>query len=109
MYTTPKQVFEEKIASKLKTDPAKGKAINAKVNFTITGDQGGAWLRDWPEDPATIAAGEAADAAVTVTMADGDFVKLANGELKPEMAFLTGKIKVKGNMGLAIKLGQILV
>lgn len=109
MYQSPKAVFEEKIATKLKTEPAKGKAINAKVNFAITGDQGGTWLLDCSADPATIVAGEAPDAAVTVTMTDIDFVMLANGQLKPEMAFLTGKLKVKGNMSLAIKLGQILV
>ncbi|MDO8526862.1 MAG: SCP2 sterol-binding domain-containing protein, partial [Deltaproteobacteria bacterium] len=37
-----------------------------------------------------------------------DFVKLANGALNPQMAFLGGKLKVKGDMGLALKLGQIL-
>ena len=109
MYTNAKQIFEEKIAPKLKNDPATGKAIGAKINFSITGANGGSWLLDCSKDPATLTSGEAGDSKVTVTMADEDFVKLANGQLKPEMAFLTGKLKVKGDMSLAIKLGKILV
>lgn len=106
MYQNSKQIFEEKIAAKLKQDPEKAKAINALVVFHITG--GGDWTMDCTKDPATVAQENRSGATVEVTMAEEDFVKLANGQLNPQMAFLGGKLKVKGNMGLAIKLGQIL-
>lgn len=108
MFETPTQIFDQKIAAKIKTDPAKAKSINAKVAFDITGTGGGKWVLDCTKEPANVCTGEAPDANITVTMAAEDFVKLGNGQLKPEMAFMTGKLKVKGNMGLAIKLGQIL-
>ena len=41
-------------------------------------------------------------------MKGGDFVNFINGKLNPQMAFMTGKLKVKGNMQLAMKLNKLL-
>ena len=40
--------------------------------------------------------------------ASGDFVDLATGKLDGTMAFMSGKLKIKGDMGLAMKLQNIL-
>ena len=111
MYQNSKQIFEEKIAGKLKQNPDIAKAINVIVVFHITGSAGtggGDWTMDCTKSPAVVTSENKAGAALEVTMSEEDFVKLANGQLNPQMAFLGGKLKVKGNMGLAIKLGQIL-
>lgn len=47
-----------------------------------------------------------ADCRVKVAMAD--FVSIAEGDLNPQMAFMTGKLKVEGDMSLAMQLGTIL-
>ncbi len=47
----------------------------------------------------------AADA--TVTVAFDDFIKLAQGALDPTMAFMQGKLKVAGDMGVAMKLQSL--
>ena len=106
MYQNSKQIFEEKITAKLKNEPDKAKSINAVVVFHITG--GADWTMDCTQAPATVKMSNTSGAKVEVTMSEEDFVKLANGSLNPQMAFLGGKLKVKGDMGLAIKLGQIL-
>lgn len=106
MFQNAEQVFTEKIGPKLKADPAKAKAIGALVLFHITGS--GDWVLDCSKDPAELKPGSVEGARVEVTMSEEDFVKLANGQLNPQMAFLGGKLKVKGDMGLALKLGQIL-
>lgn len=108
MYQNAKQIFEEKITAKLKNEPDKAKAIGAVVLFHITGDNASDWTLDCSKNPAEIKTGSVEGARVEVTMTEEDFVKLANGQLNPQMAFLGGKLKVKGDMGLAIKLGQIL-
>lgn len=48
------------------------------------------------------------EADCTITMSKDTYLKLQRKEIKPMMATLTGKIKVKGDIGLAQKLKQIM-
>ena len=48
------------------------------------------------------------EADITLTTTDENFVKLSGGSLNPQMAFMTGKLKIKGSMGLAMKLQPVL-
>merc|ERR1712050_295377 len=47
-------------------------------------------------------------ADVTITMAEADFVAMSEGKLDGMQAFMSGKLKIKGNMMLAQKLAPIL-
>ena len=47
-------------------------------------------------------------ADLTVTMRDGDFMDIAAGKLKPQTAFMRGRLKIKGSMGLAMKLQGVI-
>jgi putative sterol carrier protein len=44
----------------------------------------------------------------TVIVSKDDFEKLAKGQLDPTMAFMTGKLKVNGDMSVAMKLQPLL-
>lgn len=48
--------------------------------------------------------GQAAAPDVTVTMSDDDLVALFRGELNPMMAFMTGRLRVTGDVALAQRL-----
>ena len=44
---------------------------------------------------------------VTLTATDDDLLKLMTGQLNPQQAFFQGKLKIGGNMGLAMKLKEL--
>lgn len=48
------------------------------------------------------------DADCTVTIALEDLKAIVDGELDPTAAFMQGKLTVDGDMGVAMKLGQVL-
>ena len=52
--------------------------------------------------------GEADDPAVKLRMSDSHFSSLLKGDLNTTVAFMTGGLKVEGNVGLALKLQEIL-
>jgi putative sterol carrier protein len=103
-----KEVFEVQIPARLKAKPDLIGKINAVYQFNIAGAGGGAWSVDCTQPGGAVVAGTAAAPRCTVSMADADFLKLVTGKLNAQMAFMTGKIKIQGDMGLAMKLQQLL-
>ena len=103
-----KEVFEVHIPARLKAKPDLIGKINAVYQFNIAGAEGGTWSVDCTQPGGAVAAGSAAAPRCTVSMADADFLKLVTGKLNAQMAFMTGKIKIQGDMGLAMKLQQLL-
>ncbi len=62
---------------------------------------------DGTGDANTVSA-EDKDADCTVSVTKEDFMALVKGDLNPMMAFMGGKIKVSGDMGVAMKLQSLL-
>ena len=44
---------------------------------------------------------------LALTLAAPDFLRLITGKLNGVNAFMSGKLKLKGDMGLAMKLGSL--
>lgn len=55
-----------------------------------------------------VSASAASKPDVTISMDDDTFVGLAEGKIPAQKAFMTGKLKLKGNMMLATKLDGVL-
>jgi len=51
---------------------------------------------------------EGREPRTTIRMAPDDFARMLDGDLSPMWAFTTGKLKVQGDMGLAMKLAALL-
>ena len=95
------------MASRVAASPSLVQSVNALFQFQITGDPGGSWVVDLKNGDGDVRTGEVEGADCTITMADDDFVALANGKLNPMAAFAQGKIKVNGNPMLATKLQSL--
>ncbi|CAK4615040.1 hypothetical protein LEN26_007404 [Aphanomyces euteiches] len=79
--------------------------VKGTIQFNIT--PGGAWHVNLKSGAGSIeATTKAAD--VTITVSDSDFMLIADGKLNPQMAFMKGKLKLKGNMALAMKLPVVI-
>lgn len=51
---------------------------------------------------------EDTEASCTISCSEETFTKLKDGSLNPMMAVMGGKVKIKGDMGLAMKLQSLL-
>ncbi|XP_010576490.1 PREDICTED: hydroxysteroid dehydrogenase-like protein 2 [Haliaeetus leucocephalus] len=77
--------------------------------FELSGDDGGTWYIDLKTKGGSAGFGKPpVTADVVMSMSSADFVKMFTGKLKPTLAFMSGKLRIKGNMALAIKLEKML-
>ena len=106
--TSVKQLFEERIPQKLQKHPDVAEKIGAVFQFEVSGPEGGSWFVDLAKPGGAVGAGTSPEAKCTVAVKDADLLALVNGSLSAGMAFMTGKIKIKGDYGLAMKLSQVL-
>ncbi len=89
------------IEQKLKFAPP----LNARIKFDLGDD--GVMVLDGLTSPAKVTMGDG-EAETTIVMTKENLMALANGNLNPTMAFMTGKLKVTGKMGYALKLSSLL-
>jgi len=85
-------------------DPAKAAGIDAAVQARLTGAQAEDWIVTIQDGKCTITPGTAPSPRLTVTCDAGDFVKIFSGQQDGMQAFMQGKLRVAGDMGLALKL-----
>ena len=101
-------IFNESLPERLNNRAEKVKKINAVYQFDIDGENGGTWTVDLTKDGDFVSEGPSEKADCTVTMKESDFVKMWKGELPGIQAFMMGKVKVQGEMKLAMKLQEFL-
>lgn len=103
--TTPAEIL-----SKLpqNVDISKLAGINASVVFDLTGDKGGQWTVAVADGKINVSEGAQADPTATIKMADTDYTAMMSGQLNPMMAFMSGKIKVEGDLNAVMKLQSIM-
>ncbi len=80
-----------------------GGGFDGSAKFVIEGE--GAVIVD---GAGVRAAEEGVDADVTMTAASDTFQDILSGSLNPTAAFMSGKLKLDGDMGMAMKLGSAL-
>lgn len=89
-------------------DPAKWGPDDAVLQFNVTGDGGGNWTASIAGGQLSVAEGVAPQSSMALTCTDADLLSMVNGDLSPVSAFMQGKVKIEGNMALALKLQGLL-
>ena len=84
--------------------PEMAGATNALVQFDLSGKAGGTWWVKIHDGTAESGTGKPSEAATLTFLADaGDWVRIMTGQLDGMSAFMEGKLKIKGDRGLAMK------
>ncbi|MGH7884734.1 MAG: SCP2 sterol-binding domain-containing protein [Thermodesulfobacteriota bacterium] len=99
------EIFK-KIEKKILNSEAELQQYNALFKFNISGEQGGSWLVDLRPESLGVRK-EDCDADCIISSSDTDFIKLINKEMRPESAILRGKLKLSGDIKLAMQLSKI--
>jgi putative sterol carrier protein len=87
-----------------RVDPAKAAGLTASYRFEIDGS--GNWTVDVDDGKVTVTE-NGADADCTISTTAETFLKIANREQNPTAAYMSGKLKIKGDMGQAMKLQKL--
>jgi len=87
-----------------RADASKTAGMTNSYHFDIDG--AGKWTVRVEDGKVSVTeGGEDADAVITTS--EETFEKIVNGEQNPTSAYMTGKLKVKGDMGAAMKLQKL--
>jgi putative sterol carrier protein len=96
------QEFFQNLASR--ADTSKTAGMSNSYLFDIEG--AGQWKVDVDNGTVTVSEG-GGDADATIQASEEVFQKIVNGEQNPTSAYMTGKLKIKGDMGAAMKLQKL--
>jgi putative sterol carrier protein len=97
------KAFFEAIPTTL--DPAKVKGMNAVYQWDL-GDSG-QWHVRFAEEGIEVGEGTSDAADITITCTEADWLDIVAGKLSGQTAFLMGKVKIQGDMSLAMKLQSL--
>jgi putative sterol carrier protein len=102
--STPQEVFDGMRGS---FQPAKAKGVHASYQWDLSGPHGGEWWIEVNDGTCKMGTGKIASPSVTFIAKDKDWVAICNDQLSGTWAYVTGRLKVRGDQGVARKLGEI--
>ena len=104
---TTKEIFNE-MQKRMDQNPSKLVGLKGVFQFDIGGPDSGIYSVAIADGKAAVSEGPSSSADITITMASNDFGDLIEGRLDPMAAFMGGKLKVNGDMMLAMQLQTLL-
>ena len=87
-----------------RVDPSRTAGMNTTYLFDIDG--AGRWTVKVDDGKVAVTEG-GEDADCTITSSQETFGRIVEGDLNPTSAYMTGKLKVKGDMSAAMKLQKL--
>ncbi len=103
-FTSVKEIFSG-MPGVFNKDAAAG--LDAVFQYNIEGADGGDWYVVVKDQTCTVSEGVHANPTVTLKLADKDWIAMCSGQLDGMTAFMTGKLKITGNIMLAQRIASL--
>ena len=101
---TPQDVFD---GMRQSFQAQKAKGVHLKYQWQLSGPNGGEWWIEVNDGTYKMGKGKIPDPNVTFIAKDKDWVAICHDQLSGTWAYLTGRLKVRGDQGVARKLGEM--
>lgn len=95
----------DELTNRIKEKVGTNSGLDATVKFDLGSD--GVIYVDGKSSPNSVS-NENKDADCTISMTLENFLQLIQGDLDPTTAYMFGKLKVEGSMGVAMKLSKVI-
>jgi putative sterol carrier protein len=83
------------------------KGLDAVYQFDLSGDGGGKWYVTIKNETCDVKEGSHPSPNITITMAGQDYLDMASGKANGQMLFMSGKLRIAGDLGLAMRMQSI--
>jgi putative sterol carrier protein len=84
--------------------PDRAAGVDAVIQYHLTGDEGGDWIITIKDGACKVAEGVAENPKMTLTADGREFADILLGKMDGMAAFMQGKLLLKGDLNLAMKL-----
>jgi len=84
--------------------PEKAQGVDAILQFHLSGEQAGDWAVTIRDGACSVMQGSVESPTLAISADGNDYLDVLTGKLNPMQAFGAGKIKLKGNLNLALKM-----
>ena len=86
--------------------PEKAEGVDAVIQFSLSGDQGGDWMVTIRNKECQVARGIAPDPRLTFSAEAQDCLDILMDKLDGMRAYMTGRLRLKGDLRLAMKIAS---
>jgi putative sterol carrier protein len=81
--------------------------LRAVIQFNLDGDGGGQYYATIADKTCAVANGLAPNPTVTMIASAADYLSIINGDLNAMQAFMQGKVKIKGDISVAMRMQSL--
>ncbi len=96
-----KEAFQ-RMPSRFRKESSKG--INAVYQFDLSGEGGGQWQVIVANEACEVKEGVNPSPSITISMSANDYLDMVANKLNAQVAFMSGRLRISGDMGLALRL-----
>ena len=104
--TTAVEIFNI-LGKELPKHPNVVRKVQGVYQWIIEGDPNQKWVVDLKNGSGSVCLGHVEKSDCIITVSESDFVGMLTGKVNSQQLFMQGKLKVKGTMSYAMKLGEL--